>query len=135
MAKCHWTFTVWLLPWGDGKQNCQSCQLPCLLMTMIVKQVINMLLFLHYHLMELVRNQFWLLVLFVVTSEDQIEALCCYLALPSNLFQLFHNYSEIVDPLIQRYTYIISTHNFHFNLLFENTYICCCSFNLKKCHS
>ncbi|XP_076130884.1 E3 ubiquitin-protein ligase UBR1 [Alosa pseudoharengus] len=38
-----------------------------------------------------------------VTSEVQAEALCCYLALPSNLFQLFHNHSDMVDPLIQRW--------------------------------
>ena len=60
---------------------------------------------------------FWLFVcLFVcvcvVTPEVQLEALCCYLALPSNLFQLFHTHLDTVDPLLQRYLskLLIHTH-------------------------
>uniref|UniRef100_I3KW87 E3 ubiquitin-protein ligase n=1 Tax=Oreochromis niloticus TaxID=8128 RepID=I3KW87_ORENI len=32
----------------------------------------------------------------------QMEALCSYLALPSNVFQLFHDHRETVSPLLQR---------------------------------
>lgn len=38
-----------------------------------------------------------------VTSEDELEALCCYLALPTNLFQLFHNHLDMVEPLMKRW--------------------------------
>ncbi|XP_063058960.1 E3 ubiquitin-protein ligase UBR1 [Engraulis encrasicolus] len=38
-----------------------------------------------------------------VTAEDELEALCCYLALPTNLFQLFHNHKDMVEPLMKRW--------------------------------
>lgn len=38
----------------------------------------------------------------VVTSQCQMEALCSYLALPSNVFQLFHEHRDTVDSLLQR---------------------------------
>ncbi|KAJ7990733.1 hypothetical protein DPEC_G00289980 [Dallia pectoralis] len=38
-----------------------------------------------------------------VTSDGQMEALCSYLALPSNVFQLFQEHSWTVSPLIQRW--------------------------------
>uniref|UniRef100_A0AAX7URF3 E3 ubiquitin-protein ligase n=1 Tax=Astatotilapia calliptera TaxID=8154 RepID=A0AAX7URF3_ASTCA len=34
-----------------------------------------------------------------VDSQEQMEALCSYLALPSNVFQLFHDHRETVSPL------------------------------------
>ncbi|XP_069773436.1 E3 ubiquitin-protein ligase UBR1 isoform X2 [Narcine bancroftii] len=37
------------------------------------------------------------------SSEGQFEALCCYLALPTNLFKLFHDYKDTVTPLLQRW--------------------------------
>ncbi|XP_005724070.1 E3 ubiquitin-protein ligase UBR1 [Pundamilia nyererei] len=38
-----------------------------------------------------------------VDSQEQMEALCSYLALPSNVFQLFHDHRETVSPLLQRW--------------------------------
>uniref|UniRef100_A0A3P8XWC1 E3 ubiquitin-protein ligase n=1 Tax=Esox lucius TaxID=8010 RepID=A0A3P8XWC1_ESOLU len=38
-----------------------------------------------------------------VSSEGQMEALCSYLALPSNVFQLFQCHSGTVSPLIRRW--------------------------------
>ncbi|XP_066551068.1 E3 ubiquitin-protein ligase UBR1 isoform X2 [Amia ocellicauda] len=38
-----------------------------------------------------------------VSPEGQMEALCSYLALPRNLFQLFQDYKETVPPLLQRW--------------------------------
>ncbi|XP_010765338.1 E3 ubiquitin-protein ligase UBR1 [Notothenia coriiceps] len=38
-----------------------------------------------------------------VTSQGQIEALCSYLALPSNVFQLFQEHRDPVTPLLQRW--------------------------------
>ncbi|CAJ1073672.1 E3 ubiquitin-protein ligase UBR1 [Xyrichtys novacula] len=38
-----------------------------------------------------------------VTSEGQMEALCSYLALPSNVFQLFQEHRDTVTPLLQRW--------------------------------
>ncbi|KAM9341690.1 E3 ubiquitin-protein ligase UBR1 [Symphorus nematophorus] len=38
-----------------------------------------------------------------VTSQGQMEALCSYLALPSNLFQLFQEHRDPVTPLLQRW--------------------------------
>ncbi|KAM4624786.1 E3 ubiquitin-protein ligase UBR1 [Polymixia lowei] len=38
-----------------------------------------------------------------VTSQGHIEALCSYLALPSNVFQLFQEHRETVTPLLQRW--------------------------------
>ncbi|CAN9502154.1 unnamed protein product [Ophioblennius macclurei] len=38
-----------------------------------------------------------------VTSHGQTEALCSYLALPSNLFQLFQEHRDTVSPLLQRW--------------------------------
>ncbi|KAM3871508.1 E3 ubiquitin-protein ligase UBR1 [Diretmus argenteus] len=37
------------------------------------------------------------------TSQGQMEALCSYLALPSNMFQLFQEHRETVTPLLQRW--------------------------------
>ncbi len=42
---------------------------------------------------------FWV---FAVTFQGQIEALCSYLALPSNVFQLFLEHRDPVTPLLQR---------------------------------
>lgn len=39
---------------------------------------------------------------FIVTPQGQMEALCNYLALPSNLFQLFQEHREVISPLLQR---------------------------------
>ncbi|KAF3844844.1 hypothetical protein F7725_008007 [Dissostichus mawsoni] len=38
-----------------------------------------------------------------VTSQGQMEALCSYLALPSNVFQLFQEHRDPVTPLLQRW--------------------------------
>uniref|UniRef100_A0AAQ5Y7S9 E3 ubiquitin-protein ligase n=1 Tax=Amphiprion ocellaris TaxID=80972 RepID=A0AAQ5Y7S9_AMPOC len=38
-----------------------------------------------------------------VTSQGQMEALCSYLALPSNVFQLFQDHRDTVTPLLQRW--------------------------------
>ncbi|XP_029972547.1 E3 ubiquitin-protein ligase UBR1 isoform X2 [Salarias fasciatus] len=38
-----------------------------------------------------------------VTSRGQTEALCSYLALPSNVFQLFQEHRDTVGPLLQRW--------------------------------
>ncbi|XP_042356374.1 E3 ubiquitin-protein ligase UBR1 [Plectropomus leopardus] len=38
-----------------------------------------------------------------VTSQGQMEALCSYLALPSNVFQLFQEHRDTVTPLLQRW--------------------------------
>ncbi|KAG7238534.1 hypothetical protein INR49_030807, partial [Caranx melampygus] len=38
-----------------------------------------------------------------VTSQGQMEALCSYLALPSNVFQLFQEHRDTVNPLLQRW--------------------------------
>uniref|UniRef100_A0A3Q2T5H6 E3 ubiquitin-protein ligase n=1 Tax=Fundulus heteroclitus TaxID=8078 RepID=A0A3Q2T5H6_FUNHE len=38
-----------------------------------------------------------------ITSPGQMEALCSYLALPFNIFQLFQDYREAVFPLLQRW--------------------------------
>ncbi|KAG9336563.1 hypothetical protein JZ751_002910 [Albula glossodonta] len=38
-----------------------------------------------------------------VSTDGQLEALCSYLALPSNLFQLFQEHKETVSPLLQRW--------------------------------
>ncbi|XP_069008290.1 E3 ubiquitin-protein ligase UBR1 isoform X1 [Embiotoca jacksoni] len=38
-----------------------------------------------------------------VTSQGQIEALCSYLALPSNVFQLFQEHRDTVTLLLQRW--------------------------------
>uniref|UniRef100_A0A4W4H9P8 E3 ubiquitin-protein ligase n=1 Tax=Electrophorus electricus TaxID=8005 RepID=A0A4W4H9P8_ELEEL len=38
-----------------------------------------------------------------MSSEDQLTLLCSYLALPSNLFQLFQDHRDIVTPLLQRF--------------------------------
>ncbi|TKS86434.1 E3 ubiquitin-protein ligase UBR1 [Collichthys lucidus] len=38
-----------------------------------------------------------------VTSQAQMEALCSYLALPSNVFQLFQEHRNSVTPLLQRW--------------------------------
>uniref|UniRef100_A0A8C9SYM4 E3 ubiquitin-protein ligase n=1 Tax=Scleropages formosus TaxID=113540 RepID=A0A8C9SYM4_SCLFO len=38
-----------------------------------------------------------------VSSDSQLEALCSYLALPSNLFSLFEAHKEVVSQLLQRY--------------------------------
>ncbi|GCC35536.1 hypothetical protein chiPu_0014021 [Chiloscyllium punctatum] len=37
------------------------------------------------------------------SSEGQFEALCLYLALPTNLFKLFQEHQDIVSPLLQRW--------------------------------
>ncbi|TWW72120.1 E3 ubiquitin-protein ligase UBR1 [Takifugu flavidus] len=37
-----------------------------------------------------------------VTPQGQREALCNYLALPSNLFQLFQEHRDVISPLLQR---------------------------------
>uniref|UniRef100_A0A3B3RQT5 E3 ubiquitin-protein ligase n=1 Tax=Paramormyrops kingsleyae TaxID=1676925 RepID=A0A3B3RQT5_9TELE len=37
------------------------------------------------------------------STTAQMEALCSYLALPSNLFKLFQEHKETVSPLLQRY--------------------------------
>ncbi|XP_058471362.1 E3 ubiquitin-protein ligase UBR1 isoform X1 [Solea solea] len=39
-----------------------------------------------------------------VTAQGQMEALCSYLALPSNVFQLFQEHRETVNPLLQRWS-------------------------------
>ncbi|XP_034714620.1 E3 ubiquitin-protein ligase UBR1 [Etheostoma cragini] len=39
-----------------------------------------------------------------VTSQGQREALCSYLALPSNVFQLFQDHRNTVAPLMQRWS-------------------------------
>uniref|UniRef100_A0A8C9YU16 E3 ubiquitin-protein ligase n=1 Tax=Sander lucioperca TaxID=283035 RepID=A0A8C9YU16_SANLU len=39
-----------------------------------------------------------------ITSQGQMEALCSYLALPSNVFQLFQDHRDTVTPLMQRYS-------------------------------
>lgn len=39
---------------------------------------------------------------FAVTSQGQMEALCSYLAIPSNVFQLFQMHRDPVTPLLQR---------------------------------
>lgn len=44
---------------------------------------------------------------FVGTPQGQMEALCNYLALPSNLFQLFQEHKDVMSPLLQRYLMII----------------------------
>lgn len=57
----------------------------------------------HYKILQVVGNDFKLMFwLCVVTSQGQMEALCSYLALPSNLFQLFQEHREPVAPLLQR---------------------------------
>ncbi|RVE57238.1 hypothetical protein OJAV_G00213940 [Oryzias javanicus] len=38
-----------------------------------------------------------------VTSQGQMEALCSYLALPFNVFQLFQDYRDSISPLLQRW--------------------------------
>ncbi|XP_071354990.1 E3 ubiquitin-protein ligase UBR1 isoform X2 [Trachinotus anak] len=38
-----------------------------------------------------------------VTFRGQMEALCSYLALPSNVFQLFQEHRDTVNPLLQRW--------------------------------
>uniref|UniRef100_A0AAQ5ZUV9 E3 ubiquitin-protein ligase n=1 Tax=Amphiprion ocellaris TaxID=80972 RepID=A0AAQ5ZUV9_AMPOC len=38
-----------------------------------------------------------------ITSQGQMEALCSYLALPSNVFQLFQDHRDTVTPLLQRW--------------------------------
>ncbi|KAM7375834.1 hypothetical protein PAMP_005601 [Pampus punctatissimus] len=38
-----------------------------------------------------------------VTSQEQVEALCSYLALPSNVFQLFQEHRDTVTPLLHRW--------------------------------
>ncbi|KAI3367729.1 hypothetical protein L3Q82_026576 [Scortum barcoo] len=38
-----------------------------------------------------------------VTFQGQMEALCSYLALPSNVFQLFQDHRDPVTPLLQRW--------------------------------
>lgn len=38
-----------------------------------------------------------------VSLEGQLEALCSYLALPTNLFQLFQDHKDTVIPLLHRY--------------------------------
>ncbi|KAJ8290377.1 hypothetical protein GJAV_G00012060 [Gymnothorax javanicus] len=38
-----------------------------------------------------------------VSSDIQLEALCSYLALPTNLFQLFQEHKETISPLLQRW--------------------------------
>uniref|UniRef100_A0A8C9VUT3 E3 ubiquitin-protein ligase n=1 Tax=Scleropages formosus TaxID=113540 RepID=A0A8C9VUT3_SCLFO len=40
-----------------------------------------------------------------VSSDSQLEALCSYLALPSNLFSLFEAHKEVVSQLLQRYLF------------------------------
>ncbi|KAM9777231.1 E3 ubiquitin-protein ligase UBR1 [Neosynchiropus ocellatus] len=37
------------------------------------------------------------------TVQDQVEALCSYLSLPSNVFLLFQDHRETVTPLLQRW--------------------------------
>ncbi|KAJ7403188.1 hypothetical protein BTVI_80135 [Pitangus sulphuratus] len=37
------------------------------------------------------------------SEEGQFKALCSYLSLPTNLFLLFHEYWDTVNPLLQRY--------------------------------
>ncbi|OWK62593.1 E3 ubiquitin-protein ligase UBR1 [Lonchura striata] len=38
-----------------------------------------------------------------VSEEGQFKALCSYLSLPTNLFLLFHEYRDTVNPLLQRW--------------------------------
>uniref|UniRef100_A0A3Q3KU88 E3 ubiquitin-protein ligase n=1 Tax=Mastacembelus armatus TaxID=205130 RepID=A0A3Q3KU88_9TELE len=38
-----------------------------------------------------------------VTSQGQMEALCSYLSLPCNVFQLFQDHRDTVTPLLQRW--------------------------------
>ncbi|XP_041668600.1 E3 ubiquitin-protein ligase UBR1 isoform X2 [Cheilinus undulatus] len=38
-----------------------------------------------------------------VTSQGQMEALCSYLALPSNVFQLFQEHRDTVTPFLQKW--------------------------------
>ncbi|XP_061600229.1 E3 ubiquitin-protein ligase UBR1 [Cololabis saira] len=38
-----------------------------------------------------------------VASQGLVETLCSYLALPTNLFQLFQDYRDTVSPLLQRW--------------------------------
>uniref|UniRef100_A0A8P4KKJ6 E3 ubiquitin-protein ligase n=1 Tax=Dicentrarchus labrax TaxID=13489 RepID=A0A8P4KKJ6_DICLA len=38
-----------------------------------------------------------------VTSQGQMEALCSYLSLPSNVFQLFQEHRDPITPLLQRW--------------------------------
>lgn len=46
-----------------------------------------------------INKSFWF---HVVTPHGQREALCNYLALPSNLFQLFQEHRDVISPLLQR---------------------------------
>uniref|UniRef100_H3DJ15 E3 ubiquitin-protein ligase n=1 Tax=Tetraodon nigroviridis TaxID=99883 RepID=H3DJ15_TETNG len=46
-----------------------------------------------------------------VTPQGQMEALCNYLALPSNLFQLFQEHREVISPLLQRWCKILTLNN------------------------
>ncbi|XP_062910214.1 E3 ubiquitin-protein ligase UBR1 isoform X1 [Mobula hypostoma] len=46
------------------------------------------------------------------TSEGHFEALCYYLALPTNLFKLFHDYKDIMNPLLQRWCFDSSVQSF-----------------------
>uniref|UniRef100_A0A674MHK8 E3 ubiquitin-protein ligase n=1 Tax=Takifugu rubripes TaxID=31033 RepID=A0A674MHK8_TAKRU len=43
-----------------------------------------------------------------VTPQGQREALCNYLALPSNLFQLFQEHRDVISPLLQRWCNILT---------------------------
>uniref|UniRef100_A0A3B4B4B4 E3 ubiquitin-protein ligase n=1 Tax=Periophthalmus magnuspinnatus TaxID=409849 RepID=A0A3B4B4B4_9GOBI len=38
------------------------------------------------------------------TAQGQLEPLCSYLALPPNVFQLFHEHRDTVTPLLQRWS-------------------------------
>uniref|UniRef100_A0A8C4ERQ6 E3 ubiquitin-protein ligase n=1 Tax=Dicentrarchus labrax TaxID=13489 RepID=A0A8C4ERQ6_DICLA len=38
-----------------------------------------------------------------ITSQGQMEALCSYLSLPSNVFQLFQEHRDPITPLLQRW--------------------------------
>lgn len=40
---------------------------------------------------------------YAVSDEGQFKALCSYLSLPTNLFLLFQEYWDTVNPLLQRY--------------------------------
>lgn len=57
----------------------------------------------NYNILHVMINEFKLTFwFFVVTSQGQMEALCNYLALPSNLFQLFQEHRDPATPLLQR---------------------------------
>ncbi|XP_053553773.1 E3 ubiquitin-protein ligase UBR1 isoform X2 [Bombina bombina] len=89
-------------------KGCLSADLPgCYVWNCVKKGIMPFLrgaaLLFHYLLGVAPPEELKSPVYYAGSQEGQLKALCSYLHLPNNLFLLFHEYSDTVKPLLQRW--------------------------------